>query len=105
MQDVLFVQFLSRSKTTYCDLANGFSDTYELCQGKGDFFWVEHEGDSAKWHSEKIYTSRKLPINKGTVYISAAYINHLYQAYVWSRRYSEIEFIVGGPVAASRWRT
>jgi radical SAM superfamily enzyme YgiQ (UPF0313 family) len=102
MQNVLFIQFFSRSKNTYCDLTNGFSDTYDLCQGKGDFFWVEHEGDSSKWHSEKIYTDRKLPIDKGTVYVSAAYINHLYQAYIWSRHYPEIEFIVGGPVAASR---
>ncbi|MEA3231310.1 MAG: hypothetical protein U9Q05_06100 [Thermodesulfobacteriota bacterium] len=102
MQNVLFVQFFSRSKSSYCDLTNGFSDTYDLCRGKGDFFWVEHEGDSSKWHSEKIYTDRKLPIDKGTVYVSAAYINHFYQAYIWSRHYPEIEFIVGGPVTASR---
>jgi len=102
MQDVLFVQFFSRSKNTYCDLTNGFSDTYDFCQGKGDFFWVEHEGDSSKWHSEKTYSDRKLPIDRGTVYVSASYINHLYQAYIWSRHYPEIEFIVGGPVTASR---
>ena len=102
MQAVLFVQFLSRSKTSYCDLANGFSDTYDLCQSKGDFFWVEHEGDSSQWHSEKIYTDRKLPIDRGTVFVSASYINHLYLVYVWSQQYPEIEFIVGGPVTASR---
>jgi len=43
-----------------------------------------------------------LPINKGTVYISAIYTNHLYQSYVWAKEYPNIRFIVGGPVAAER---
>ncbi|MDY6792605.1 MAG: hypothetical protein SWH54_15190 [Thermodesulfobacteriota bacterium] len=48
------------------------------------------------------YENRKLPINKGTVYISAIYMNHLYQSYIWAKEYPEIRFIVGGPIAAER---
>ena len=104
MSDVLFVQFFSRSKSGYYDLSNGFSDTYDLCQDKGDFYWVEHEADSRKWEEETIYTQRRLPISKGTVYVSASYINHLYQAHVWARQNPEVDVLVGGPVAASRRR-
>jgi hypothetical protein len=101
MGNVLFVQFMSRSRRGYWDLVNGFSDTYALCKSKGDFHWVVHEPDSSKWHDENIYTSRTLPVEKGTVYISASYINHLYQAYVWALMYPEINFVAGGPVAAA----
>ncbi len=43
-----------------------------------------------------------MPIQKGTVYVSASYVNHLYQTYIWATQYPEIDFIVGGPVAAER---
>ncbi len=102
MSDVLFVQFFSRSKNGYYDLSNGFSDTYDLCLSKGDFYWVEHEADSKKWDLESTYTRRPLPITKGTVYVSASYINHLYQAHVWARQNPDLQVVVGGPVAASR---
>jgi hypothetical protein len=102
MQDVLFIQFFSRSSKDYYDLSNGFSDTYALCRSRGEFFWQPHEPDSSKWYTEAAYIDRPLPIRKGTAYVSASYINHLYQAYVWARQYPEIRFVVGGPVAASR---
>ena len=105
MKDVLFIQFFSQSKRNYYDLANGFSDTFDLCAGKGDFHWVEHEPDSSKWYSDKTYENRDLPMSRGKVYISASYINHLYQAYTWAHQYPEIDFIVGGPVAAQRRST
>ncbi|MBS3755770.1 MAG: hypothetical protein KGY56_08750 [Desulfobacterales bacterium] len=102
MQDVLFIQFLSRSRRGYWDLANGFSDVWDLCKSRGDFHWVVHEPESDKWYKEETYTSRELPITRGTVYVSASYINHLYQAYVWAQMYPGISFVVGGPVAAAR---
>ncbi len=102
MQDVLFVQFLSRSRNGYYDLVNGFSDTYDLCRSKGDFCWIGHESDSSLWYRESTYTGRPLPIEKGKVFVSASYINHLYQAVVWAWQYPEIQFIAGGPVAAAR---
>ena len=102
MSDVLFVQFFSRSKSGYYDMCNGFSDTYELCSDRGDFYWVAHEADNHKWDLESTYTGRPLPITRGTVYVSASYINHLYQAYVWARQNPEVRVVVGGPVAASR---
>jgi len=105
MQDTLFLQFYNQIKGSYYDLCNGFSDTYDLCLSKGEFFWTEHETDRAKWHDEATYTKRKLPIEKGTVYISAIYVNHLYQAYIWAREYPEINVVVGGPVAAERIMT
>ena len=102
MADTLFLQFYNKTKGGYFDLCNGFSDTYDLCKSKGDFFWTEHEPDRKKWFIDETYTERKLPINNGTVYISAIYTNHLYQSYVWAKEYPHIQFIVGGPVAAER---
>ncbi|MBW2611221.1 MAG: hypothetical protein JRD49_01290 [Deltaproteobacteria bacterium] len=105
MKDTLFLQFYNQIKGAYYDLCNGYSDTYDLCRSKGDFFWTEHETDRTKWHDDTTYTSRQLPIDKGTVYISAIYVNHLYQAYMWARAYPNIKFVVGGPVAAERMMT
>lgn len=100
--DTLFIQFFSPSKSGYYDLCNGFSDTYDLCRGKGDFLWLEHEPDAAKWYDASIYKNRPLPITTGTVYLSAVYLNHLYQACVWAQEYPDINFVVGGPVAAEK---
>lgn len=102
MNDTIFLQFYNKIKDSYFDLCNGFSDTHGLCQNKGEFYWTEHEVDSAKWYAEETYEGRRLPIDKGTIYISAVYLNHLYQAYVWAREYPHIEFVVGGPVAAEQ---
>jgi len=102
MSDTLFVQFFNEIKETYFDLCNGFSDTYDLCKSKGDFYWTQHEADQTKWYLDETYTNRELPISSGTVYISAIYVNHLYQSYIWAREYPDIRFIVGGPVAAER---
>ena len=102
MSDTIFLQFYNQVKDNYFDLCNGFSDTYDLCAGKGDFLWYPHEPDSNKWYTEKIYQDRKLPIDTGTVYISAVYLNHLYQAFVWATQYPNIHFVVGGPAAAER---
>jgi hypothetical protein len=102
MGDTLFVQFFNEIKETYFDLCNGFSDTYDLCKSKGDLYWTQHEADQTKWYLDETYTNRELPISSGTVYISAIYVNHLYQSYIWAREYPDIRFIVGGPVAAER---
>jgi hypothetical protein len=102
MRDTLFLQFYNKTKSGYYDLCNGFSDTYDLCKSKGDFYWTEHEIDRTKWYLDETYENRELPIKKGTVYISAIYMNHLYQSYVWAKEYPNIRFIVGGPIAAER---
>ncbi|MFO8164841.1 MAG: hypothetical protein ACQEQO_10265 [Thermodesulfobacteriota bacterium] len=102
MADTIFLQFYNKTKGGYFDLCNGFSDTYDLCKSKGDFFWTEHEIDREKWFIEETYTKSKLPISKGKVYISAIYTNHLYQSYVWAQEYPHIQFVIGGPVAAER---
>ncbi|OPX35551.1 MAG: hypothetical protein B1H12_08730 [Desulfobacteraceae bacterium 4484_190.2] len=102
MRDTLFLQFYNKTKSGYFDLCNGFSDTYDLCKSKGDFYWTEHEIDRTRWYLDETYENRELPINKGTVYISAIYMNHLYQSYVWAREYPNIRFIVGGPIVAER---
>lgn len=102
MADTIFLQFYNEIKNSYFDLCNGFSDTQDLCEKKGEFYWTEHEVDYTKWYQEETYMNRKLPIDKGTIYISALYVNHLYQAFIWAREYPNIDFIVGGPVAAER---
>ncbi|MCP3944817.1 MAG: hypothetical protein GY710_25520 [Desulfobacteraceae bacterium] len=103
MKDTLFIQFYGKTKSGWFDLCNGFSDTFDLCKNKGDFLWMEHEQDYDKWYDKNTYGTRLLPIQKGKVYISASYINHLFQAYLWAGQYPDINFIVGGPVAAERY--
>ncbi len=102
MTDTLFIQFYSKTKSGWFDLCNGFSDTWDLCKSKGDFLWMEHEADNDKWYEEETYQIRPLPIKKGTVYVSASYVNQLYQAYTWATQYPDIKFIVGGPVTSER---
>ncbi len=102
MKDTLFIQFYGRTGSGWFDLCNGFSDTFDLCRSKGDFLWVPLEQDTDKWYDETAYHPIFLPIEKGTVYISASYVNQLYQAYLWAVQYPDINFIVGGPVASER---
>ena len=110
MKDTLFLQFYSKSRfNDYYDLGNGFSDTYDLCKSQGDFLWLEYDGllwstvdalvrDVAPlWKCEGV----ELPITKGTIYVSALYVMHLYQCYVWAKMYPDIKFIVGGPAVRS----
>jgi len=100
--DTAFIQFYSKTNSGWYDLSNGFSDTWELCSNHGDFLWMEHEADNDKWYEEETYQGRPLPFNKGKAYISASYINQLYQAVVWAGQYPDIAFTVGGPVASER---
>ncbi len=100
--ETLFVQFFNEVKGNYFDLCNGFSDTHDLCAERGEFWWSEHEPDRNAWYREETYEQWDLPIRKGTVYLSAVYLNHLYQAYVWARKYPDIRVVVGGPVAAEK---
>jgi hypothetical protein len=110
MRDTLFLQFYSKSRfSDYYDLGNGFSDTWELCKSKGDMIWFEYDGllwstvdalvrDIAPlWKCETV----ELPIKKGTIYVSALYVMHLYQCLVWAKKYPNIKFIVGGPAVRS----
>ncbi len=102
MTDTVFIQFYSKTKSGWYDLSNGFSDTYDLCSEKGDFLWIEHEADNDKWYEEEIYQNRALPFHNGKAYVSASYVNQLYQAFIWAKQYPDIEFVVGGPVASER---
>jgi len=89
MTDTLFIQFyynLSRRLV----ICNGFSDTYNLCKNKGDFFWI---------NEREMYTV-DLPISKGTIYVSATFISHLIQVFKWTKKYPDIKFIVGGPIVS-----
>lgn len=96
MRDTLFVQFYDyiEKYNTY-NLCNGFSDTYDLCKNKGDFYWVKH--NLPNHNKNHLGYSDDFIINKGTVYVSASYISHLYRVYIWALRYPDIQFIVGGP--------
>lgn len=100
MTDQLFLQFYSRRKSTIYNLLNGFSDTYDLCRKHGEFVWMRDEPDSRNWYDYDRYAAQPLPLSKGTIYISALDVNHLYQCWVWARLYPDIKFVVGGPVAS-----
>ena len=100
--DTVFIQFYSKTKSGWYDLSIGFSDTWDLCSNRGDIIWIEHEADNDKWYDETIYEDRPFPIDKGIAYISASYVNQLYQAVVWAGQYPKVDFIVGGPVASER---
>ena len=102
MDDTLFIQFFGRTSSGWFDLCNGFSDTWDLCASQGDLYWVEQLADPAQWYDESAYGEVCLPITKGKVFVSASYVNHLYQAYTWALAYPDITFVVGGPVASER---
>lgn len=103
MSDTIFVQFMAKLRTRGIDnysLANGFSDTYQLCKDKGDFVWIENASDLSYDRRDLIDKFRKddsLDINKGTAYISALHTFNLYQAFVWAKQKPDVNFIVGGP--------
>ncbi|HKJ97981.1 MAG TPA: radical SAM protein [Desulfotignum sp.] len=103
MGNTLFIQFFSQTGSGWFDLCNGFSDTWDLCRSKGDFLWIPLEQETEQWYDESAYTPVFLPIEKGTAYVSASYVNQLYQAYLWACQYPDIQFIVGGPVASERY--
>jgi len=96
MSQTLFVQFYDYSiEYNIYNLCNGFSDTYDLCKSKGEFYWMKHIlPDYSKKYAGY---DNKFIINKGTVFVSASYISHLYRVYLWAIRYPDINFIVGGP--------
>ncbi len=102
MSDTLFMQFYSKRKSAVYNLLNGFSDTYELCRQHGECYWMPDEPDDTRWYQYDRYASRRLPIDRGTIYASALDVNHLYQCWVWAKEHPEIGFIVGGPVASER---
>jgi hypothetical protein len=102
MTDTLFVQFYSKRKSNIYNLLNGFSDTYDLCRQYGDFHWMRDEPDAERWYQYARYAANPLPIDNGTIYLSALDVNHLYQSWVWARENPGIRFIVGGPVASER---
>ncbi len=102
LNETIFIQFYGETRSGWFDLCNGFSDAWELCRQRGDFLWLPHLQDSTLWYTPEAYQGIELPMTRGCAYISASYINHLYQAYTWALNYPEIKFIVGGPVAAER---
>jgi hypothetical protein len=103
VKQTLFIQFYGRTGSGWFDLCNGFSDTWDLCAGKGDFLWIPLELNPDRWYDETAYQPLPLPIEKGTIYVSASYVNHLYQAYLWAVAYPDLQVIVGGPVASERY--
>jgi len=87
MSNVLFIQFYYNLDGRLI-MCNGFSDTYDLCKNKGDFYWVdEHE-----------MSTLNLPITKGTIYVSATFMTQLIQVFKWTKKYPGIKFVVGGPI-------
>ncbi|MCA1793078.1 MAG: hypothetical protein LC660_04255, partial [Desulfobacteraceae bacterium] len=103
MRDTLFIQFYNKTHSGWFDLCNGFSDTWDLCRSKGEFLWIPLDMDTDQWYDENAYTRIPLPIQKGTVYVSASYVNQLFQAFLWANQYPDITFVVGGPVASERY--
>jgi len=110
MKDVLFIQFYSKIENTnprfkghsIYELCNGFSDTYDLCKSKGDFYWVNHSKQLYGYGKNKIEKIKvNLPIEYGTAYVSVYYLSQLYQCYQWALQYPNIHFVVGGPAANS----
>lgn len=108
MKDILFLQFYSRIEDTnprfkghsFYEICNGFSDTYDLCKTKGDFIWNKHvKQPMSMGKNLKTKFNSKLPIDKGTIYISAYYFSQLRQVYEWAIDYPNITFMVGGPSA------
>ena len=103
MKDCVFIQFYSYYDSPPCyDLGNGFSDVYDFCQNKGEFFWVEHPMQIIGQHEKDWPTD--FPINKGTAYISASYTSHLHRCFVWAESHPDVKFVVGGPVVTCNFQ-
>ncbi len=102
MSDNLFIQFYNQTRSGWFDLSNGFSDTWDLCRERGDFHWEGNLPQSRDWYDPHAYAVTDLPIRKGRAYVSASYVSHLFQTYLWARAYPGVEFLVGGPVASER---
>lgn len=102
MGDTLFMQFYSRRSSGIYNLLNGFSDAYDLCRQHGDFYWMQDEPDASRWYDYDNYAAKALPLAKGTIYVSALDVNHLYQCWVWAKEHPDINFVIGGPVATEK---
>lgn len=92
--NVLFVQFAYDNYHKNNDsliLNNGFQHVEKECKNAGDLFWVKH------FESDAEMKTHSLPIQKGNVFVSAFYYDHLKQTYYWAKKYPEINFLVGGP--------
>ncbi|MBT8340896.1 MAG: hypothetical protein HKP58_06145 [Desulfatitalea sp.] len=100
MHETIFLQFYSRRKSGVYNLLNGFSDTYDLCRRHGEPRWYPEAPDKRNERQYDHYAANPPPIRKGTVFISALDVNHLYQSWVWADLHPDITFVVGGPVAA-----
>jgi len=120
MKDKLFVQFRESVHRRAKDgfnysrdlISNGFSVIYDEAKQMGDFIWIDGggalpiigiDGGSSLYTSSagkfKYGYDMKLPIEQGTVYVSALFNRHLMQALCWSQMYPSINFVVGGPSA------
>jgi len=100
VKNILFLQFYNYQNNKY-DLTNGFSDTWDYCENKGDMLWYKlktfQEYDS--WnHLYESYENNDLPFTKGIIYICISFMNQLYQCYIWAKKYPDIKFITGGPI-------
>ncbi len=100
--DTLFLQFYHKRKTSInkeiiC-YNNGFSETWDLCKQHGDFYWLEYKINSDYLTNIDHFKDTELPISKGTIYVSCFYITQLWWIVILARKYSDIKFIVGGPV-------
>jgi hypothetical protein len=100
MVNTLFLQFYTKQKSErsdmiYHSLGNGYSDVWDICTSRGDMYWHYQEG-GRQGYSDKQSPFFKLPITKGTVYVSAVVTTHLYQTLLWAQAYPNIKFVVGG---------
>jgi len=109
MKNTIFVQFYSKWRMTknidVWGISNGFSDTYDFCKSKGDFFWVHHNFDNQRNDIKDMVATckeKELPIKKRNVFISATTTSHVYQGYYWAKKYPNINFIVGGPAITTK---
>lgn len=101
MSDTYFLQFYKKVRpgtsdggyvfanprdTFFYALHNSYSDTLDLCKKHGEMIWFEEESNP--------YT---LPIEKGTLYISAVLYQHMDIISCWIDEFPDIDFVVGGP--------
>jgi hypothetical protein len=106
-----FLQFANLMKfngLNYIGLGNGFSDTWDFCKDHGEFKWFFQryttKSEQQKIEEAKIWCSNANPpiTTENLVYCSAINIINLYQIYVWSRKFRDVTFVVGGPAVCSK---
>ncbi len=78
-------------------LGNGLSHVLNVCKDMGDVVWIRYDLEGTLDEIiEKNKPDIDLPFTRGTVYVSAMFVSHMFYVYRLAKGYPDVRFIVGG---------